>query len=161
MVLRPPSDAIVALRSLDRRYHEVFAVVDDESVDELGHRGGADGRSALDHVVAASHTLTFLGRALDLVLIEDDPVLHPAVVDADERDWPGSAGTVQDRLAELARAADAVADRAAHVAAPDWARRARVAGHDQTVSAADIIWDAVDSAVGHLNDAEAVIAQMT
>lgn len=158
---RPPSDAIVALRSLDRRYREAFAAVDEASVDELAHRDGADGRSALDHVVAASHTLTFLGRALEMILVEDDPVLHPAVLDAAARVWPDSTGTLRDRLAELAWEADAVADRAAGVAANDWARRARVAGDDQTVSAADIVWDAVDSAVGHLRATEAAITRGT
>jgi len=159
--VRPPADAVVALRSLGRRYREVFAQADEHGdPDELGHRNGSDGHSALDHVVAATRTLTFLGRALELLLIEDDPVLHPAVLDDAEREWPGTTGTVNERVTELAWEADALADRVAHVTAADWTRHARVAGHDATVSAMDVLWDAVDSAVRHLRSAERTLAEV-
>jgi len=157
---RSPSDATVALRSLGRRFREAFAELDDATADELAHRHGLDGHSALDHVVAATHTLTFVGRALELVLIEDDPVLHPAVLDAAAREWPHATGGVADRLAELAWEADAVAERAERATAQEWTRRGRVAGHDQTVTAADLVWDAVDTAVAHLKSAEATLAQV-
>ncbi|MEX2292174.1 MAG: hypothetical protein WD691_00180 [Acidimicrobiales bacterium] len=160
MSARPPSDAIVALRSLGRRFREVFASDDDEAVDELAQRNGTDGHSAFDHVVAAGHTIAFLGRALDLVLIEDDPVLHPAVLDARERAWPDATGTVHERLSELSWEAEAVAERAERVPAHDWTRHGRVAGHDRTVSAAEVVWDAVDSAVMHLKAAGSTLRQV-
>jgi hypothetical protein len=153
--IRPPADAVVALRSLGRRYRGLFAGLgDDESPDDLAHRNGADGRSALDHVVAATRTITFLGRALEQTLVEDDPALHPAVTDPAEREWPDAEGTVDERVSELAWEADHLADRAAKVAAADWGRTARVAGQDATVTASDVLWDAVDSAVAHLKSAE-------
>jgi hypothetical protein len=160
MANRPPSDGVVALRSLGRRYRSLFlGLGHDESPDDLAHRVGADGRSATDHIVAATRTMTLLGRALQQVLIEDDPVLHPAVVDRTEREWEGDpGGTVDDRLAELGGEADALADRAEHVAAADWTRQARVAGRDVTVGALSILWDAVDSAIEHLKQAEATLA---
>jgi hypothetical protein len=159
---RPPSDAVVTLRSLGRRYRELFdGLRGDESADDLAHRNGTDGRSALDHVVAATRTITFLGRALDLVLVEDDPVLHPAVAEPAEREWPDATGAVDERIAELAWEADALADRASRVAAHDWTRQGRVAGHDATVSAASVLWDAADSAITHLRAAERTLGELT
>lgn len=160
MAHRPPADAVVALRSLGRRYRGLFAGLgEDESPDELAHRSGSDGRSALDHVVAATRTITFLGRALEQVLVEDDPILHPAVADPAERDWPEATGTVDERVSELAWEADLLADRVVHVAAKDWARQGRVAGRDANASASSILWDAVDSAVAHLKAAERTLAE--
>lgn len=168
--VRPPSDAVVALRSLGRRYRELFTQIDEgggdggggggDTVDELAQRHGSDGRSALDHVVAATRSITFLARALELLLIEEDPVLHPAVLDAAAREWPPSTGTVTERVTEIAWEADALAERAAHVTATEWARRARVAGHDATVSATDVLWDAVDTAIGHLRSAQRTLAEV-
>lgn len=161
MTVRPPADAVVALRSLGRRYRGLFAgLADDESPDDLAHRNGSDGRSALDHVVAATRTITFLGRALEQVLVEEDPVLHPAVLDRAEREWPAASGPVEDRLSELAWEADHLAERAQHVAARDWGRHARVARHDATASAAAVLWDAVDTAVEHLKAAERTLAEV-
>jgi hypothetical protein len=161
MSTRPPADAVVALRSLGRRYRGLFAGLGaDESPDDLAHRNGSDGRSALDHVVTATRTITFLGRALEQTLVEDDPVLHPAVADAARREWPDATGTVEDRVSELAWEADALADRVQHVAAADWGRHARVADHDATTSAAAVLWDAVDSAVEHLKAAERTLGEV-
>lgn len=158
MAPRPPADAVVALRSLGRRYRGLFAgLEDDESPDDLAHRNGPDGRSALDHVVAATRTVAFLGRALQQTLVDDDPVLHPAVLDAGEREWPDATGTVEEVVNELGREAEAVADRVEHVGADAWTRAARVARHDQTTTALQILWDAVDTAVEHLRAAEAVL----
>ena len=159
MTVRPPADAIVALRSLDRRFRRLFDHLGPEtSPDDVAHRNGPDGRSAADHVVAATRTLTFLGRALEQTLLEDDPTLHPAVADPAEREWPEATGDIDDRLSELAWEANALADRLERVAATDWARQARVAGHDGTISASGLLWDAVDSAVEHLRAAERSLA---
>ncbi len=161
MTVRPPADAVVALRSLDRRYRGLFAGLGpDEAPDDLAHRLGADGRSAADRVVAAARTLGFLGRALEQVLVEDDPVLHPAVLDPSAREWPDASGAVDDRISELAWEADALAERAERVPAHDWARVARVAGHDATSSASAILWDAVDTAVEHLKAAERTLREV-
>ena len=156
MAVRSPSDAIVALHSLGRRFRGLFAgLEDDESPDDLAHRIGPDGMSALDHVVAATRTTTLLARALEQVLTEDDPVLHPAVADPTARQWDDApGGTVDERIAELSSEADHLAERVERVPATDWARTARVAGHDADATAMAILWDAVDSAVDHLRAAE-------
>lgn len=161
MAPRPPADAVVALRSLGRRYRGLVAGLgDDVSPDDLAHRNGSDGRSALDHVVAATRTITFLGRALEQVLVSDDSVLHPAVLDPAEREWPDASGRVDELVDELAREAERVADRVDRIDASAWTRHGRVASHDATVSAAEILWDAVDSAVAHLKSAERTLAEV-
>jgi hypothetical protein len=161
MTPRPPADAVVALRGLERRYRGLFAgLEDDESPEDLAHRNGPEGRSALDHVVAATRTLTFLGRGVEQALVEDDPVLHPAVADPSEREWPGAQGTVEDALAELGRAAGALADRVEHVSAADWDQHVRVAGHDVTTTPLAVLWDAVDTAITHLKQAQQTLAQV-
>ena len=160
MATRPPSDAVVALRSLGRRFRGLFAGLEhDESPEDIAHRVGPDGHSAIDHIVAATRGITFLGRALEQILVDDDPVLHPAVVDHAGARW-GEApdGTVEERLAELAWEAEALADRIEHVSASDWSRQGRVASHDADVSALGVLWDAVDSAVEHLRAAERTLA---
>jgi hypothetical protein len=158
---RPPSDAIVALRSLDRRYRAVFAGLgDDESPEDLAHRKGPDSRSALDHVVAATRTITLFREALEQVLVEDDPVLDPAVVDPARRELPTAVGTVDELLSELAWEADSLADRAERVAAADWSRKGRVADRDVTVTAAELLWRAVDAAIAHLRAAERTLEEV-
>lgn len=161
MSARPPSDAVVALRSLGRRYKGLFAGLgDDERPDDLAHRNGTDGHSALDHVVAATRTLAFLGRALDQVLVDDDAMLHPAVSDPAQREWPDATGSVDERVSDLAREAEHLATRAAKVPAAGWARTARVASHDASTSALAVLWDAVDSAIAHLKAAERTLREV-
>lgn len=161
MAPRPPSDAVVALRSLGRRYRGLFADLgEDEAPDDLAHRNGSEGRSALDHVVAATRTITFLGRTLEQVLVEEDPVLHPAVLDSSQREWPDASGSVEERVSELAWEADQLADRVGKVHAHEWSRPGRVAAHDATVDAAAILWDAVDTAVEHLKAAERTLREV-
>lgn len=162
MAPRPPRDAVVALRSLGRRWRALFAGLgDDEKPDDLAHRPGADGRSALDHAVHATRTISLLGRAVEQALVDDDAVLHPAVGDASQRVWDGQApADVDDALDELAHEADRLADRVEHVAADDWLRRARVAGHDADVGPLELLWDAVDTAVADLRAAEVTLREV-
>jgi hypothetical protein len=162
MAHRPPSDAVVALRSLGRRWRGLFAGLgDDETPDDLAHRPGAAGTSALDHAVHATRTLSLLGRAVEQALVEDDPVLHPAVGDPSQRAWDGQSPTgVDDALAELSHEADRLADRVDRVTADEWAHRVRVAGQDADVTPLDVLWDAVDSAVADLRAAESTLREV-
>lgn len=159
MAVRSPSDAVVALRSMDRRWRGLFAGLDDdESADALAHRPAADGRSALDHATHATRTLSLLGRALEQVVVDEGAVLHPAVSDRAAREWPASTAGVDETIDELAQEAERLAARADGVAAADWARRAAVAGGGE-VDALGLLWDAVDSAVAGLKAAEATLRE--
>ncbi len=161
MAPRPPADAVVALRSLGRRWRGLFAGLGkDELPDDLANRIGSDGHSALDHAVRATRTLSLLGRAMEQVLVDDEAVLHPAIGDSAQRSWGGAAGgTVDDVIAELVHEADRLADRVDRVSAGEWARRARVAGQDADMGALDVLWEAVDAAVTELKAAERTLSE--
>jgi hypothetical protein len=146
---------------MGRRWRAVFAGLgDDEKPDDLAHRPGRDGRSALDAATHATRTISLLGRALEQVLVDDEAVVHPAVGDAHLRGWDRGAGDVDEVVDELAHEADRLADRVAAVTAPEWTRRARVASRDADVSALEIVWDAVDTAVADLRAAEATLREV-
>ena len=152
-----PADAVVALRSLERRYRALFAGLgDEESPDEVAHRKGANGWSAIEHVVAAAWDIAACERALQRVLREDTPHLDPSDVDPALRDRPGTpTGTLHERLAELGLEANALADAAEHVPAQDWERLGLLDDSSaRRVSALDIVRSAVDSGVTHLRAAE-------
>ncbi|HEV8116198.1 MAG TPA: hypothetical protein VGP53_08175 [Acidimicrobiales bacterium] len=159
---RSPADAIVALRSLDRRWRGLLAGLrTDEDPDDLAHRIGADGHAVSDHAVRATRTLSLLDRALEQVLIDEATALHPAVGDATQREWDGQAGrSVDDLITELAEQAEHLAARADGVAASDWARRSPVAGQAADVGALEVLWDAVDSAIAELKAAERTLQEV-
>jgi hypothetical protein len=155
---RPPSDGVVALRSLPRRFRAAFAGLgEDESPDALAVRPAADGTSALGHVAAASAALAATAQALQQVLADDDALVSPL-----PQPVGGTpAGTVEERVSEVGWEAEALADRVEHVSADEWARVATVAGGSGTrVSAADVFWQGVDAAVDQLKAAERTLAEV-
>jgi hypothetical protein len=162
-----PSDAVVALRSLERRYRGLFAGLgEDESPDEIARRrsgdGAGDGWSALEHVVAAARAIDAAGRALEAVVSRDVPQLDPTDADPAARPRPGSpSGTLHERLAELGIEAGQLADRIEHLGADAWDRVGVVSGSgSRKVSALELVRAAVDAGIGHLRGAEQVLAQV-
>jgi len=159
-----PSDAVVALRSLERRYRALFAELgEDESPDDLAQRRLDDqGWSVLEHIVAAAWAIAACGRAVDAVLTTDVPNLDPTDVDPAARPRPGSpSGTVHERLAELGLEASQVAQRIEHVAAHDWERTGVVGGSSgRKIVLLDLVRAAVDAGVTHLRAAEQLLAQV-
>ena len=152
-----PSDAIVALRGLERRYRGAFAGLgEDESPDEIARRPAGNGWSALEHVVAAARAIGAARRALNAVLTRDTPLLDAADVDPGARSKPGTpTGTLHERLAELGLEANKLADRADGVPAKDWDRWGLLDdSSSRRVMALDILRAAVDAGVTHLRAAE-------
>jgi hypothetical protein len=156
----PPNDAVVALHSFPRRYRELATMPETENSDRILERVGVIGRSALELMVDTVRSLTLLDRALEQILVSDQPVLHPAVTSRRERnfDFAGHGG-VEDILAELDDVAAAMADRAARVPADDWMRTGTVAGTPQVVTAIDVLREAVSTAADNLRDADANVRQ--
>ncbi|HEX6420865.1 MAG TPA: hypothetical protein VFZ77_20340 [Acidimicrobiales bacterium] len=154
-----PSDIVVALRGLERRYRGLFAGLgEDESPEDLAHRA-AGGWSPIEHIVAGAWGIAAADRALAAVLTTDSPVLDPADVEAEARPKPGAVtGTVHERLAELGLEANAAADRVASTPARDWTRAGVVGDTGRTVTALDLAKQAVEAGVGHLRGAEEVLA---
>lgn len=131
------------------------------AADDLAHRPGADGRSALDHAVRATRILSLLSHAIEQALVDDDAVLHPAVGDASQRGWDDSTtGTVDETIAELVQEAERLADRTTRVSAGDWQRSAKTAGQGTDHRVIDILWEAVDSAISELKVAEATLHEV-
>ena len=157
-----PSDAVVALRSLERRYRGLFAGLgEDESPDDLAHRRAGDW-SAADHIVAAARFIAGANGALARVVTVDSPAVAAASVDPGASRGPGAPPEPVDGLvAELASEANAMADRVEHVASGDWTRQAVVDdGSRRTVTALDIVRAAVDAGVTQLREAERVLSDI-
>jgi len=154
-----PSDIVVALRGLERRYRGLFAGLgDDESPDDVAHRT-VEGWSAIEHIVAGAWSIAAADRALAAVLTDDSPTLAAADVDVAARPRPGGVtGTVHERLSELGLEANAAADRVDATSARDWDRTGTVEGSGRTVTALDLARLAVEAGVDHLRGAERVLA---
>jgi hypothetical protein len=155
-----PQDALVAFRSYPRRYAaEVEGFVGDDSPDELAARVGPDGISAMQVISDVTRTWGVLGGALQQVLRHDDAVLHPAITDRRQRHWDSPP---PDRLADaldlLHHEADTLADDIESVHnAGDWSRSAAVAGGG-SVTALDLVKDAVGVGAEGLAQVRAVLA---
>jgi hypothetical protein len=158
-----PSDAVVAMRSLERRYRALFAGLgEDESPDDMAMRQASNSWSALEHVVAAAWAISASTRALDAVLTQETPLLDPNDVDPVLRPRPGvPTGTVHERLAELGLEANEAADRAERVAPADWDRMGLLDdGSGRRVSALDLARMAVDAGITHLRATEYVLDEV-
>ena len=140
-----PGDAEVALRSFVRRYAaELLAVPGDDRGDELAARLGPAGESALGVVSDVTRTWGVLGHELHRVLTLDDPLLHPAAADPRQRHWDTAPpDTVDEALTLLGHEVDALLDVMAGVTSADeWTRKGEVAGGG-TLSALDLVKEAV------------------
>lgn len=159
-----PSDAVVALRSLERRYRSLFTDLDeeDESPYQIAVRPAADGWTALGHVVAAARAIAASARALSAVLTDTVPQLDPINVDPTARPRPGPpTGTVHERLAELGLEATQLADRAQGVSPADWDRKGAVDdGSGRQITALDIVRGAVDAGITHLGAAQRTLDEV-
>jgi hypothetical protein len=156
-----PGDAVAALRSFPRRYRALLSTFDDdEKPDDLVHRAGPDGLSAVDHVEHVARSVAMLDRALHDVLQQNDVVLSPATFDDAAREWQVASGdpSLDAALDFLTVECEALADAVERVPAEAWARRAKVAGDGRSVTALDIVREAVRTAAEHLRAAERTLA---
>lgn len=152
-------DAVVALRSYPRRFRSaVLPIADDPTVEAFAERIGPDGESAVDIVVAVANSWVLIGQALRQVLINDDAVVHAGATDPSAREWEVPPGTsVDGALERLGDEATALADAVDAVPSRDWSRTGSVAGGG-TVTALDLVREAVRTGGQGLADAEAAIA---
>lgn len=168
-----PSDGIVALRSLERRFRSMFAEADDgETPEQLASRPGAEGWTILDHIVAATWGIVTGARAVEAVLVQDMPIITPADAGSKPRaPTHKPTGTLHEHLAELGVEANRLADRAERVAPKDWDRRGLVAPHrgdvigassttGAEVTALDLLGVAVEDSTTHFRAAEHTLAHL-
>ena len=149
-----PGDAVAALRSYPRRYRALlFTFDEDERPDDVLHRPGPDGRSALDHAAAVATALGAFGRALEAVLIHDRPVLPPGA-------GPGTAAASTEAvLDQVTLEAQAIADTAAGIEPEAW-RRVGLDRSGREVTAFDIVKDAVRTGSDGLRTIERTLAHV-
>ncbi len=132
-----PPDAVVALRSLPRRFRAAATPnpEDAPTPDAV--------RTALDAAGTAAAQLGAIGAQLRQVLVHDSPELGAP---------PASPGDEASALDRLTAAANDLADLADHQPSSVWARTGRRAG--ASLTAADLLREAVDAAIAQLRVAE-------
>jgi hypothetical protein len=165
-----PADAVVALRSLPRRYREAAGLAGDDpdpggdgnGEDDAGP-GHPDGDAAdrralvLAQAAQAGSAIAALGEDLRRVLISDDPALT-TTDDTATAGGGGSDGTDPDAvLARLKEVTDRVAELTEDQPATAWKR----VGHrsDGPRSAAALLGEAVHAGVHHLRLAQQAVGR--
>ena len=152
-----PSDCAAALRSYPRRFRGIVAPVgDDERPDDVLHRAGPDGRSALDHVDHTARSVALLAQALHQVLVQDEPVLLAAVLDDGAREWAasGASSSADTVLDFLTLECEGLASSIDRVGSGEWTRTGSLAGSGAPVTAIAIAREAVRTGADHLRAAE-------
>lgn len=150
-----PSDAVVALRSLPRRFRALFATPGDEHEEErlAARRPTPSSWSAVEHVNHVSDVLDHADRQLEHVLVEPVPVVedHPPTAPA--------RTSLADALARLGTSAERLATRASRAGAHDWGRTASIP-NGGSVTALGVVRAAVERAVLALRAVEEVLDQV-
>ncbi|WP_334143103.1 hypothetical protein [Rhabdothermincola sp.] len=156
-----PPDAVAALRSYPRRFRSLIRpLADDEDIDEIAHRAGRDGRSVMQVVSDLTRTFVLLEHALQQIAMDDEPLLHPAVLEPGSRHWETEPpASVDEALTLLADAADALAERTSTLPGKAWQRTAPVAGGG-TVTALGVIRDAVGAGRDGLDEVERILREV-
>jgi hypothetical protein len=145
-----PDDAVAALRSYPRRFRELLTAVDAADVPV----------EAIEHADHVARSVAMLGEALRQVLVQDDPVLMPAVADDSAREWSfAGSSSIDDVLAFLEMECNALADTIRDVPSDAWTRTGTTAGSGQKMSALDIVREAVRTGSDHLRAAEQSFSQ--
>jgi hypothetical protein len=144
-----PDDAIAALRSYPRRFREALTSVEPEDLPQ----------EAVEHADHVARSLALLGEALRQVLVQDHPTLLPAVADDSARLWAfDGSSSVEDVVAFLTMECNALADAIADVPSDAWPRTGTVAASGQSLTALDIVREAVRTGSEHLRAAERAIS---
>ena len=154
-----PPDAVVAVRSLPRRWRGALAAAtSDEDLDAmLRRRPPGGGASALEHACRVVVAIVLLERHVRLALVEDEPDLTPADVPAGEVE--ACAGRSPDAvLGGLEAAAGTLAETLDGVASDAWLRPATLAGAATDVQA--LARAAVHEGTHHLREAEHVLREV-
>jgi hypothetical protein len=152
-----PSDAVVTLRSLPRRFAAALALPEDEQRpdDVLHRRPASGGLSAIEHAAYTAAALPHIADALRLVLSRDNPEVAVPPLEVDPPVDGGSA-SADEVVEQMAAAAEALAKEISNVSGSEWIRPGRVGA--QTVNALDLARAAVQLAIFHLRAAERTIA---
>jgi hypothetical protein len=154
-----PSDAVVAVRSLPRRWRGAFATAGDEEDREavLGRRPAGGGASAVELACRVAEALALLEWHVRRAKVSDQPDLSPADVD------PAAVSACAERasgavLDQLAGAAEALASALDAVPSGAWLRPATLDGRLTDVRG--LARAAAHEGTHHLRDVERVIREV-
>ncbi len=153
-----PGDAVVALRTFPRRYRALVLPAEDPVVEAQAHQVGPEGVSAVDLVGDTVRSWLIQREALRQTQINDFPIFHGAVVDADQRHWhnPVLEG-VQEAITQLEDLAIELATDAASIRGDAWFRSGTIAG-GRSVNALDLLDAAVAVGADNLRRIERTLA---
>jgi hypothetical protein len=154
-----PPDAVVAVRSLARRWRGAFAKAGDDEDAEvlLRRRPPGGGSSAVEHACRVAAALELLQGHVRRTAVSDQPDLSPADVP------PGDVEACAARppeavLDQLAGAADALAATLDGVPPGAWLRPATLDGHLTDVRG--LARAAAHEGTHHLREAERVLQEV-
>jgi hypothetical protein len=155
-----PRDCVAALRSYPRRFRATITTVgDDERPDDVAHRPGPDGHSAVDVADRTARAIDALGDAARTALVTDHATLPAELFDDGARPWRDAGGEpVESVLDLLTLECNRLAAEVERVDADSWTRTATIAGSGRTVSALDVVREAVRVGAEGIKAAEAAMA---
>jgi hypothetical protein len=154
-----PPDAVVAVRSLPRRWRGTFAKAgDEEDIEALLRRRPADGGpSALDHACRVAEALALLDGHVRRTAVADQPDLSPADV-APERVAACAGRSPEAALDQLTAGAEALAATLDGVPSGAWLRPATLDGRLTDVRG--LARAAAHEGTHHLREAERVLREV-
>ena len=151
-----PAEAVVALRSLSRRWRSVLAFdLDSAEPEHVLTARPMGGWSALEHAGHVRDVLHALGIRLQRVLREVDPVLPETHVTPPSGANEQGPGVV---LAALSLTAEQLAQAVEMTQPTEWLRTGLRGSH--TITAIDLVREAVHEAIHHLHEASTQIEEL-
>lgn len=153
-----PPDAVVAVRSLPRRWRGAFAKAgDEEDTEALLRRRPASGASAVELACRVAEVLGLLERHVRRASVSEQPDLLPADVD------PAAVAACAERasgevLDQLSGASETLATSLDRVPSGAWLRPATLDGH--LTDLRGLARAAVHEGTHHLRDVERVLREV-
>ena len=145
-------DAITALRSMGRRWSELFKDVLEE---RLRRRPDPEVWSPLEYAAHTRDVIALIGRGMNEVLKGTEPSFPAVEPDPAGADHGYNALDPSEVLDRLAAEAERMADRASKALPEHWNRRATTGG--EPTDAAWMLRHAVHDASHHLRDVERIL----
>lgn len=142
-------DAITVLRSMGRRWRELFEDVPDE---RLRERPSPEIWSALEYAAHTRDVIAVIWWGVDRFLKGDEPAFEGVEPDEPGADHGYNALDPADVLSQLAANAEGMADRAERTLSEHWKRRGTVG--ETPTDTGWMLGHAVHDATHHIRDVE-------
>ena len=146
------SDAITSLRSMGRRWKDLFKNV---PVEKLRRRPSPEVWSPLEYAAHTRDVIALVGRGMNEVLKGTEPVFPAVEPDPPGADHGYNTLTPGDVLEQLGAEAQRMAERASDALPAHWGRRATMGG--EATDAGWLLRHAVYDASHHLRDVERIL----